>query len=154
MKSKTNKTGYDDTLFFRCIPNAIKTLFILPVNAPFFIKNRAPESSIYEISAVKIQTEHCRPVYNSANGTVLSVLNETDAITGRKVKKVIIKHPCSLYSKYENLADCSLKVGASIPQGQQIAQTGKDKDSYSITFSLLIDINEILLTPTDTGKQE
>ena len=138
MFSKTNKTGYDDTLFFRCIPNAIKTLFVLPVAMPFTVKNKASESPNYEISAIKIQTMHCRPVYNSAGGTVFSVI-QTD-----KTKTVIIKHQCSLYSRYDNLVDCNLKTGAAIPQGQQIAQTGKDGTGFSINFSLLIDINEIL----------
>lgn len=139
MVSKTNKTGYDDTLFFRCIPNAIKTLFILPVDAPFAIKNNAPESSNYEISAVKIQTAHCRPVYNSATGTVCAV-----TVQENNTKSVLIKHQCSLYSRYDNLIDCHLKTGLTVSQGQQIAQTGKDENGFSIQFSLLLDINEIL----------
>ncbi|MBO4759602.1 MAG: peptidoglycan DD-metalloendopeptidase family protein [Spirochaetaceae bacterium] len=105
---------------------------------PFTVKNKASESPNYEISAIKIQTMHCRPVYNSAGGTVFSVI-QTD-----KTKTVIIKHQCSLYSRYDNLVDCNLKTGAAIPQGQQIAQTGKDGTGFSINFSLLIDINEIL----------
>ena len=146
MHSKTNKTGYDDTLFFRCIPNAIKTLFILPVDAPFKCINKAPESSNHEISAVKIQTAQCRPVYNSANGTVFSV------IQAGKTKTVLIKHQCSLYSRYDNLVDCDLKAGVTIPQGLQIAQTGKDASSYSIQFSLLIDINEILFSQKEDAE--
>lgn len=139
MVSKTNKTGYDDTLFFRCIPNAIKTLFTLPVDAPFAIKNKAPESSNYEISAVKIETTHCRPVYNSATGTVCAV-----TVQENTTKSVLIKHQCSLYSRYDNLVDCNLKADVKVAQGQQIAQTGKDENGFGIQFSLLIDINEIL----------
>ena len=146
MRSKNNKTGYDDTLFFRCIPNAIKTLFVLPVEAPFKCINKASESSNHEISAVKIQTAQCRPVYNSANGTVFSIIQ-----TG-KTKTVLIKHQCSLYSRYDNLVDCNLKAGVAIPQGLQIAQTGKDGNGFGIQFSLLIDINEILFSQKEDAE--
>lgn len=139
MKSKTNKTKYDDLLFYRCIPAALNTLFVVPLNAPFSIIKRLPDASNCEISAVKIQKTLCSTVNNGANGTVYAIIPRNDG-----TQTVLIKHLCGIYSRYDNIYDCDLVENTPINQGAPIGLTGKDgENKFSINFSIVLDTNEV-----------
>lgn len=119
MKSPSNKTKYDDKLFFQIISDSLKKLFICPCEKPFTIKKTKNTN-------IQIEKTGTHPVLSSAAGKIIHTSEDT----------LILEHENNLYTKYTNIRP-TLSTKEKIKQGIKIAE-------FTNTFSF-----SILIKPTD-----
>lgn len=109
MKSETNKTDYDDELFYEVITASMKTILSSPLNKPFKIEEISADNGKQDI---KLIPEKAAKVKASAAGIIEKVEKTVDGAA-----LIVICHRNSIKTFYAPVHNCDLIAGNKIKQG-------------------------------------
>mgnify|MGYP003331328448 CR=1 FL=1 len=132
MRSLSNKTNYDDELFYNTITSSLKTVFICPVEGPYKIKNKNNNQKLL------IQAEKTIPVKAAADGTVIQVQTSEQETT------IILEHKNKIVTKYTPLKSSPIKPKTKVSQGDILG--------YAKEFTFTIRIDSSILFPLEEKK--
>lgn len=130
MKSLSNKTEYDDELFYNTITSSLKTIFICPIEENYTILSK---NCYHDIKGIIIETEKPVPVRAVADAKV-QLVQTTD-----QGSLIILEHS-QIITGYSFLQSVKAIENTPIKQGEIIGYTQKLNFAIHLDPSLLFKI--------------
>ena len=115
MKSLSNKTEYDDELFYNTITSSLKTIFQCPIEGPYSITSHNDTGTSRK--ELVIITEKQTQVKAVADGNVIAVINTDEGSI------ISIEHYNKIFTMYYYLKGSTVKEHTKIKQGEILGYT-------------------------------